>query len=173
MHAGTSLEDLDLGLRAATASAVRHLNIGHCTALRKLTLRWVPDISLAEILRIISPNCRLHKLDILMWPGEVDCEWESAAHILDEQRFLTLREFRLNVQFVEIAEEEKRRISDCFAALRRRGVKFRLFFNGQQYRSDLPTISACQSKTPELQVEDGQLPGVPLTSHDDVHQSSI
>ncbi|GBE85355.1 hypothetical protein SCP_0705420 [Sparassis crispa] len=150
---------------------VQDLNIGHCTALRNLDLLQVHGISLAEILRIISPNCHLHKLDIFMIPGEVDCEWESAARILDEPQFLTLREFRLDVR--EIVEEGKRRISDCFDALRRRGVDFRLFFDQYPYHGDSPTISAGQSKTPELQVEDEQSSGVPLTSSDDVHQSSV
>ncbi|GBE85357.1 hypothetical protein SCP_0705440 [Sparassis crispa] len=116
-----------------------------------------------------------------MMPREVDCEWESAARIMDEQQFLTLREFRLDVRGKDLAEEEKRRISDCFDALRRRGVKVMLSFGYpwfnfvplEPYHSDSLTVSARQSKTPELQVEDVQLSGVPLTSNDDEHQSSI
>ncbi|KAL6303118.1 hypothetical protein BKA93DRAFT_361301 [Sparassis latifolia] len=135
MHAGTSLEDLDLDFGAATASNVQHLDIlGHCTVLHNLTLQWVLGISLAEILRIISPNCRLQKLDISMQPREVDCKWESAARIVDELQFLTLREFKLGVNGKDFAEEEKRHILGCFDALRRRGVDFRLFFDGDLYQ---------------------------------------
>ncbi|KAL6303100.1 hypothetical protein BKA93DRAFT_855863 [Sparassis latifolia] len=159
---------------------VHHLNTDNCTALRNLTLKLVTGISLAETLRIISPNCRLHRLIIEIVPDGADCEWESAARILDEQQFLTLREFMLEVLRDEgFAEEEKWRISDCLNALRRRGVKVMLSF-GQEwfntlepYHGDSLAVSACQSKTPELQVEDGQLSGVPLTSNADVHQSSI
>ncbi|KAL6303112.1 hypothetical protein BKA93DRAFT_826815 [Sparassis latifolia] len=155
-HAGTQLENLWLSLPLGTTShtsGMQHLNLGHCTVLRNLALRQVQNISLAEILRTISPNCRLHKLDILMEPGEVDCEWESAAQILDEQQFLTLREFMLDVRGNDFAKEAKRRILDCFDALRQRGVEFRLCFNWKVYCSDSPTISVCQSKTPELQVD--------------------
>ncbi|GBE85393.1 hypothetical protein SCP_0705800 [Sparassis crispa] len=143
MHAGTSLEDLELHLvYPTTAFNVQDLNIGQCTALRDLTFRVAQSISLAEILRMISPNCRLHKLDILMVPGEVDCEWESAACLLDEQQFLTLREFRLDVSGDEVAEEEKRRISDRFDALHRRGVDVKLHLNPwdwEQYSDDSST----------------------------------
>ncbi|GBE85369.1 hypothetical protein SCP_0705560 [Sparassis crispa] len=108
-----------------------------------------------------------------MQPREVDCKWESAARIVDELQFLTLREFKLGVNGKDFAEEEKRHILGCFDALRRRGVDFRLFFDGDLYHSDSPTVSAGQSKTPELHIEDRQLSGVPLTSNDDEHQLSI
>ncbi|KAL6303115.1 hypothetical protein BKA93DRAFT_750701 [Sparassis latifolia] len=79
-------------------------------------------MSFAEILHIISPNC-LHELSIGMYLGEVEREWESAARILDERQFITLRKFELAIQDKTFTEEEKRCISGSLDALRRRGVR--------------------------------------------------
>ncbi|KAL6303125.1 hypothetical protein BKA93DRAFT_361468 [Sparassis latifolia] len=127
-HVGAWLQGLYL--YDLTVTDLKDLNIDNCTALHTLGLGTVQRTSLAEILGIISPNCHLHKLWISMFPRRVECKWESAARILDEQQFLTLQKFELRVKDAKnFTEEEKRCISDCFDALRRRGVHVVLHFD--------------------------------------------